>query len=880
MTDKNDEDTKVDPKRGRDEHTITKVDPKRDGDEVTITKVDPKSAGDSEITNVDALRARRPATPNERDSDADLTPLPPPMPFDRESMPVIPRIRQDLDTGSRRIIEEPESDPSISTAPATPSAKADDTKQRRDETRVQTEPVRRPAGPDLWDRVGDWLGAHGALPAVGIITIAVLAIHAHIFTGETAGDDLSFHFAESARLADCLRHGDFDFWNPSANAGYASAYYYQVIPQLASAVPAALFGHHLFWFQLSVVLPLVLAPLLAYRGMRLLGATPWQSAVAAFCVAFMNGESRWGAGNAGTFQVGLYTQTWALCAFPLALGHAARWLQKGTNLAPAIAWGAFVCLCHPFCAIVLGVSVLTAWLAQPILWVVDRVLAVIGRALHDGRGGWRDWLAARWSTPPERAMWTELWRGAVLAIALGITWLPVILPLLIDREGFGGFPHRVSDEIGPGFTKLWGWVLNKDHVGTILDWRKLSEGPWRFPVLTFALPIVIVFARAKFYRWLWAPAFVFALLLGLGPTIGKIGDDLVPAVRFLGAMQTLLAMGIGAGAIIIGSHLWRLADRSPRAYSIRTGLAALAAALVVLVSIPGGPALGARVRVLEDVKASNRDELFQINALLAIQPQGRKAVGPGAENHWWNLLSYAYNRVPSLLQMGGGGLQASPNYDFLWTQRDHVKNAWVFDAPYLVFKTEQGSKMPVGETVGRTEHYEIRRLPTPGLVSPVTVVDVLPPGYRHDEVGHKKALEWIKSERPLKDEVLAYVGSDGVRAPIGGKTLRAWRQDSPGDDADIVAEVDVQTLTTFAIRESWHPRWHAYIDGEAVPVRRITPDFPAVDVLPGRHTIEMRFERPWWAHASWLAWPLVSLAAWLLLRKRSKRIADAEAAAI
>ena len=141
-----------------------------------------------------------------------------------------------------------------------------------------------------------------------------------------------------------------------------SAYYYQVIPQLASALPTAIFGHHLFFFQLSIVLPLVLAPAAAYRGMRLMGASPWQSAVAAFCVGFMNGESRWGSGNAGTFNVGLYTQTWALCVFPLALGHGARWIAERKGLAPAIAWGGFAFLCHPFAGISLGLALVVAFL--------------------------------------------------------------------------------------------------------------------------------------------------------------------------------------------------------------------------------------------------------------------------------------------------------------------------------------------------------------------------------------------------------------------------------------------------------------------------------------------------------------------------------------
>jgi hypothetical protein len=231
-------------------------------------------------------------------------------------------------------------------------------------------------------------------------------------------------------------------------------------------------------------------------------------------------------------------------------------------------------------------------------------------------------------------------------------------------------------------------------------------------------------------------------------------------------------------------------------------------------------------------------------------------------------LSYAYDRVPTTLQMGGGGLQASPNYDFLWTQRDYVKNAWVFDAPYLVFQISRGKNMPVGETIATVGDYEVRRVPSSGLVSPVTVTGTLPPGYSHKEEGHKKALEWIKGEGPMKDEVLAYAGAGGPGPKARGKTLRSWRQDSPGDDADIVAELDVEAPTTFTVRESWHPRWHAYLDGEELEIRRVTPDFPAVDVPPGKHTLEMRFERPWWAHAAWFAWPLAPLAAWLVMRRR------------
>ncbi len=303
---------------------------------------------------------------------------------------------------------------------------------------------------------------------------------------------------------------------------------------------------------------------------------------------------------------------------------------------------------------------------------------------------------------------------------------------------------------------------------------------------------------------------------------------------------------------------------------MRTLFAAAAAAAVVLIAVPGGRALIARVHVLEDYPTSHKSELYEVNAILAKQPPGRKQVGPGAENHWWNLLSYAYERVPAVLQMGGGGLQASPNYDFLWTNRDFVKNAWVYDAPYLVFERSKGEKMPEGETIARTEHYEVRRLLAPGLVSPVQVVGVLPPWYRTGELGHLFALEWIKSDLPLRDQVLAYVGSGSAGPPPAGKTLRSWEQDSPGDDADIVAEVEATAPTTFIVHESWHPRWRGYVDGDEVEVRRVTPDFPAIDVGPGKHTIELRFERPLWALLIWLCWPIPAIAAWLVMRRLNR----------
>lgn len=767
--------------------------------------------------------------------------------------------------------------------PEAPSPGAGDAPQPPRPTTAGDAP---PVEPDLWDQCAAWMMAHGALPALAVITLAMVAIYGHIFAGEVAGDDLTFHMAESARIADCLRVGDFDFWNPSANAGFASAYYYQVVPQLVSAIPAAVFGHHIFFFQLSVFLPLVLAPAAAYRGMRLLGATPWQSAIAALAVGFTNGESRWGTGNAGTFNVGLYTQTWALAAFPIALGHAARWATEARGLAPAIAWGAFVTLCHPFAGVALGVALVAAWAAQLVLAIADAVLAVAGRRMagDPARGTWSAVVARlgeRWRNPPPRRWRGELLRLAILAVGLGLAWMPIWLPLLIDYAGFGGFPHRVNDEIGPGFGTLLSWYTH----GVVLDFA-------RPVVLTWALPVVALLARSRYLRWLWAPAAVYAIWLGMGPHLGKTDDDLIPAVRFLGAMQVVMSLAVGAGGLWLCQQIWHAPEGSalhrpvrralvavtrgsarawattvPLQYAVRTAIAALLAALAVLLTLQGARALNSRVHVLADFPGSHPDELHTIVMLLQSQPAGRKQVGSGTENHWWNLLSYEYGRRPSLLMMGGGGLQASPNYAFLWsTSKDFLRNAWIYDAPILVTQKANAAAIPGAENIFETKDILVRRLPAPGPVSPVEVTGSLAPGSKI--AMRDAALEWLRSEAPLKDRVLAYPGSGGagtISSPPHGTVAHAFHQDSPGDAADIYAEVDATAPTTFMARESWHPRWHVYIDSAEAKLRRVTPDFLAVDAPAGHHVLAFRFERPWWAQAAWLAWPLVPLLAWLVV---------------
>ena len=517
-------------------------------------------------------------------------------------------------------------------------------------------------------------------------------------------------------------------------------------------------------------------------------------------------------------MVGLYTQLWAFVALPLAFTHGARWIDDGRGLGPAVAWGLFVGLCHPFAGVALGVA-LAAGTPWRVFW------------------WWWD------GEPRFHALTRIVVLGVLLLIGSSVAWLPVI----VDYDGFGGFPHRVADEIGPGFARLWRWLAS----GGLID-----QG--RLPVLTALLPVVAIFARAPWLgRW-WVAAVTFAMLLGVGPLLGKAGDDdLIPMVRFYGALQISLAVIAGGGALVIVERVWRFQLGEPWGPMARAGAATLAAICAVFVVALGIPAQRARVKVASDFPAIHRAEMDEMFAAMATARSGRLQVRAGAENHWAILLPSVYVDRPASLVMGGAALQSSPNYVYQWELRDRdpARAAWVFDAPLVLMKSERAGEVAGGVVLARNDGYELRELPAPGLVGPVHVVGALPPGR---QAARKEVVRWLWSEQPFEHRVLVHHGSGDAGPPPSGEVTEV-RRGLSRISADVVAAAP----TTFVIRESWHPRWTATLDGEPARIRRVTPDYMAIDVPAGEHTFQLTFDRPKWIWFLWVLWPWLAIAGWV-----------------
>jgi hypothetical protein len=674
------------------------------------------------------------------------------------------------------------------------------------------------------------------LALLGIITGVLAWSYWHVFAGEPCGDDNTHHFVEIVRLSEMMKHGDWSWWNPSSNAGFASGYYYQVLPQAVPAAMAAYLGFEpLTAFQICLYIPSVLQSAAAYRALRLMGASPWMAVGAAAMVPFAlgddmasqggNWEQRWGQGVDGTFWEGLYTQLWAGTAFPIALAYGVRWIDQGKSLAPAIAWGAFVFLCHPFIGVALGVAL-----------AVGTAVVMVLAAIREKKLWW-----------PAAARLSGL--GVALMLAAATVWLPVI----VHYDGFGAFPHRVIDEIGPGFVRMGHWLV----TGKIIDAAR------KVPLMTMLLPLVAVFARGRWFAWLWAAAIIYVLLLCLGPNVSQIGgggEDILPAARFLPTLQIMFALIAGAG---LGSMLER-AWVQPWDPALSRLLPCLAAAAVTtFIVVAGAGTNKASVRVASDFgDGIDVEDMHALMPAIRALPPGRIQARAGAGSHWAVSLPTAYADRDAFLVMGGAALQSSPNYYAAWELRDEdpVRAAWIFDAPYVFMKTENSAKIP-GEIVAQGVTYEVHKLDSEGLVSPIQVIGALPAGR---EPEREMAKKWIWSNDAMKDRYLAHHG-DGGEEPgpePHGKTLDVSRTFS-----HIVANVEVDAgdqPTTFVIRESWHPGWHASIDGADVHIRRVSPDFMAVDVPPGAHRIDLQFERPLWTWLLWLLWPACVIAGWQL----------------
>jgi hypothetical protein len=650
--------------------------------------------------------------------------------------------------------------------------------------------------------------------AVGLVLLSLIQLwllRPLFAEGEPFGDDLSAHLAEIAEIVRSLREGDLSLWNPSANLGFASGYFYQILPQLVPSLLKLLVGDAvslLTIFKLAIALPLVLLPGTSYAALRIVGFGRPAAMGGAAAVGVVFTRSVWGNGVDSLFTAGLYTQPWAMLFYPLAIASAMRFLSTGRGLAGAAGFALLTGCCHPFVAFTLLVTVpFTPWWREGVLRGLRRA-------------------------------------GVLAALALAVSaffWLPI----LVHYDSYGAFPARRASEIGLPPAEFFGLLIR----GELLD-----AGRW--PVLTILLvPAVAVAVLRRDVRLgaLAAQGAALAAVIMIGPFLGTTKDDLVPVIRFLAPMQVTWALLAGAGAVTAAGALlakWPPERRAPLAFA---ALAVAAAAFVATIRKADAHVRG-RVATVTSMPSIGRGQLESALHVLAKEPHGRLWAGGslGTGNHWWMYLPAVYAGQPALRAFAAAAAPSSANFEYL-LHFDHERHAALFGVRYVLARKEKAPQMDGAIRIWETQDFVLLSLPNARHFSPVTIVGSVPASRwkRKPEI-----LRWMRGFDPVRGRHLELGGaglpsSSPQKAAVPqGRVLKEWvRRSSYGAEVEVGGAAPV----TFRLSVTYHPDWRAWVDGKPARVRRLSPDIMGVDVPPGRHEVDFRFNRSWWSAALLLA---------------------------
>jgi hypothetical protein len=675
------------------------------------------------------------------------------------------------------------------------------------------------------------------LVAVAAIAQVLLTLRLFEYGSEPAGDDMSIHMAEVAAIARSIGSGEFDLWNPSANGGFASAYYYQFLPQLGCALLYLALGWLISLttlFKLTCVATLVALPIAVYRGLRVIGLRPIAAAAGGFAASFAYAASGWGANVDSLFSTGLYTQSFALVAFPLAAAYSARYLWAGEHLGRAVVYTLVCGLSHPFIAFAIAPAMLCApwWRVQP------RRLARRAAILF----------------------------GLVLAVSA-----PLWLPIIAHYDTFGGFPERVAGEDG----------ISGDVFGPgFLRGRFLDEG--RLPVLSVlslgAIALALV-GRRRFR--LLAPVagagVLYAGLIVLGPLLPKTRGDLIPMIRFLAPMQICLAAAGGAALAIAAAEVIDRARGVRPRWVVGLGVGALCASLAIAVVHGGVLRSKERVKTIDHFEELDRDQLAEVIDHISDRGSGRVFADGrlGTGSHWWMYQPYVHAGHPAVRAYGGASLQSSPTFVYLRSHFDLARHWRHFAVRYALVHRDaefDPKTLAAARRVFVTRDYAVWAFPVRNLWAPVRV---------REQVSGDRAtiasagIAWMTSVEAGSDDVIAFGDAppgdlaDPERAAVGQTVVdRAYHR------AEVRIGGERPALLRLAV--SIHPGWRATVDGEPAAIYRVSPAFMAVVVPPGRHVVRFEFRRPWWSWALWLA--LLAGGAIAVMLRRRRRIAAAVAA--
>ncbi|GEM_PF-180243 len=665
-----------------------------------------------------------------------------------------------------------------------------------------------------------------------------------------------------------------DPWLPSIALGYPLFHYYQ---HFAYVVPAGLYFAVVV--LLHRVVPLVdvfnglsylllsLFPVSIYWSTRRLGFARLPAALAGLAASLLatNGLYGFDVGSYVWRGYGMYTQLWGMVLLPPTVAQGYVTLREGRGFFWTLLLLAATLMSHLVSGYIAGVS-----------------LVVV--ALLCG---------------PRGALWRRGARLALLGALLALVLAYFLVPYLLDST----YMNRSVWEYQTKYDSYGAeWVLRALIRGELFDYG-------RFPSLTLLVVLGAVVClwrwRTERYRVPLALGLVWLLLYFGRPTWGVL-LDLLPLSRDMHFHRLIAGVHL-AGIWLIGLGLalpWEWARGhagrrglagSPRDWSRGMPLAAVAALTGLLLY----PVYAERVAYLgqnavwmaesRDALAAEQKDLDGLLETLRELPPGRVYAGLAAT---WGR-QYRVGAVPmyGLLQREGfdclgylyHALSLNTDVQVLFDeQRPEQYN--LFNVRYVVAPADRTFPSFV-HLVGQFGRHRLYQVDTSGYFDLVRS-DYTLVGDKSDF--YPAAAAWLKGGQPGAKEHPAVLlgrvqGSYQERYPLARGTVVASSSVRPRPasgrivsetvDSNVYrAQVDAARASTLMLKESFHPGWHAYLDGAEIPTVMLMPSYVGVTIPAGVH--DVRFEyRPGPLHGPLLLLGLLTLALVGLAESRRRQLA-------
>jgi hypothetical protein len=637
-------------------------------------------------------------------------------------------------------------------------------------------------------------------------------------------NDRVLHLAALDRASAALDIGTgfTDPWLGSIGMGYPLFHHYQHLPYLAPALVQAI---SLDSFQLfdpliwTNYLLLALFPVPVYWSMRRFGFGRFPAAAASLTAPLIATNGLFGL-EFGSYiwrGQGLYTQLWGMVLLPPALAVGYGVLRQGRG--------------YLWATLLLGATLMSHLLLGYIAFIAMGILAVV-----PAMGPWTPGVTLL-------EIRRRILRLALLSALVFAATSYFIVPFLLDDS----YLNRSVWEVTTKYDSYgYEWVLGTLFRGDLFDFGRL-------PVVTLlaavGLGVCLRQWRQERFR-VPAAIFVMFLLLYFGRSTWGPLLNLLPMSQDLHLHRFIAGVHLG-GIFLVGMGLalpwqWALSRSSMRYLWVP---AVITVALLFPVYIERSTYLDQNATWMGDTQRAFQIEQQDINGLLEMidtLPPGR--VYAGLAGNWGR--EYKVGSVPVYAILSGASVDSlgylyhalSLNGDvqvlFDETRSEQYN---LFNVRYVVAPTDRVFPefvQPI-QDFGRHRLYEVASTGYFDLIGS----DLSFRGTKKEF--YPAASAWLASGLPgVKQHPAINLGgeSEGIEPTFRLSNAEYLIQQAPTSDGPsrghvsaegigsntYVAEVTVERESMLMLKSTYHPNWHAYVDGVETETVMLMPSYVGV----------------------------------------------------